>query len=88
MREPIDSEFAPGPNRDVEAWLHNLGVGHYARAFAENGIDSQRLRTLTSRELKAIGVTALSHRKKILRAISELKTGKKDIRLPADELPP
>ncbi len=73
---------------DVKAWLYNLGVGHYAQAFAESGIDNQKLRTLTSQELKALGVTAFSHRKKILRAIFELKTGKKDIRLPADELPP
>ena len=88
MHEPIDTESASRPNLDVEAWLYNLGVGHYAQAFAENGIDNQKLRTLTSQELKALGVTALSHRKKILRAIFELKTGKKDIRLPADELPP
>lgn len=88
MREPIDTESASIPNMDVEAWLHNLGVGHYAQAFADNGIDNRKLRGLTSRELKALGVTALSHRKTILRAIFELKTGKKDIRYPADELPP
>ncbi|MCH8035878.1 MAG: hypothetical protein IIC53_02005 [Proteobacteria bacterium] len=88
MREPIDTESASIPNMDVEAWLHNLGVGHYAQAFADNGIDNRKLRGLTSQELKALGVTALSHRKTILRAIFELKTGKKDIRLPADELPP
>ncbi|MCH8999694.1 MAG: hypothetical protein IID48_15725 [Proteobacteria bacterium] len=88
MREPIDTESASIPNMDVEAWLHNLGVGHYAQAFADNGIDNRKLRGLTSQELKALGVTALSHRKTILRAIFELKTGKKDIRYPADELPP
>ncbi len=88
MHEPTDTGSASIPNLDVEAWLYNLGVGHYAQAFAENGIDNQKLRTLTSRELKALGVTAFSHRKTILRAIFELNTGKKDIRLPADELPP
>ena len=88
MREPIDTESASIPNMDVEAWLHNLGVGHYAQAFADNGIDNLTLRGLTSQELKALGVTALSHRKTILRAIFERKTGKKDIRYPADELPP
>ena len=73
---------------NLRAWLNELGVGHYAEAFEKEGIDGERLRALTARDLAALGVTAFSHRKRILRAISELKSGKKDIRLPADELPP
>jgi hypothetical protein len=76
------------PPMNVRAWLNELGVGHYADAFDEAGIDGEGLRALTAGDLAALGVTAFSHRKKILRAISELKSGQRDIRLPADELPP
>jgi hypothetical protein len=73
---------------DVGGWLNRWSLGHYAEAFAKHGIDGERLKAMTSEDLKALGVTPISHRKTILRAIAELKGGKKDVRLPADELPP
>jgi SAM domain (Sterile alpha motif) len=58
----------------VTEWLEKLGLGEYAQHFADNGIDFSVLRDLTDQDLKDIGVL-LGHRRKMLRAISELADG-------------
>ena len=57
----------------VADWLQNLGLGQYAQGFAENDIDFAVLADLTDQDLEKIGVASLGHRRKLLRAIAELK---------------
>src|ERR1700742_3683520 len=58
----------------IAEWLASIGLGEYARRFADNAIDLSVVRDLTEQDLKDIGVL-LGHRRKMLRAISELKGG-------------
>ena len=57
--------------QQVADWLEKLGLGQYARRFAENDIDASVLPHLTDQSLKELGVS-LGHRLKILAAIKEL----------------
>ena len=57
----------------IEDWLNDLGLGDYAARFAENDVDLSVLPDLTDQDLKELGVASLGHRRKILRAIAELK---------------
>jgi class 3 adenylate cyclase len=59
---------------EIEDWLDKLGLGQYARCFAENEIDFSILGDLTDQDLEKIGVGPLGHRRKLLRAIAELNT--------------
>ena len=63
--------------QQIADWLGKLGMSEYTQCFAENGIDLSVLPDLTDQDLKDIGVL-LGHRRKLLRAIDELKSGKKD----------
>ena len=56
----------------IAQWLEKLGMTEYAQRFAENRIDFSVLRDLTDQDLKDLGVL-LGDRRKILRAISELR---------------
>ena len=58
---------------DLGGWLRSLGLGHYEAAFRENAIDLSILPELTDQDLEKVGVL-LGHRRKILRAISELNS--------------
>src|SRR5436190_23805144 len=58
--------------QQIADWLEKLGMSEYAQRFAENGIDFGVLPDLTDQDLKDIGVL-LGHRRKLLRAIAELK---------------
>jgi class 3 adenylate cyclase len=55
----------------ITDWLAALGLSEYAGRFVENGIDISVVPELTDQDLKDIGVL-LGHRRKMLRAISEL----------------
>ncbi len=57
---------------NVEAWLTDLGLEHYADAFRENGVDPSLLPELTNEDLKDLGVERLVDRKTILKAIARL----------------
>ena len=57
---------------DLTEWLGRLGLGQYAEAFAENNIEYALLPDLTENDLRALGVSSLGHRKKLLRAIEAL----------------
>jgi class 3 adenylate cyclase/tetratricopeptide (TPR) repeat protein len=56
---------------DVAAWLEGLGLGAYADTFAEQAIDADTLADLSEPDLVQLGMP-LGHRKRLLRAISEL----------------
>jgi class 3 adenylate cyclase len=58
--------------QQIADWLGQLGLGQYAQPFAENGIDFSVLPDLTDQDLEKIGVV-LGHRRKMLRAIADLK---------------
>ena len=58
---------------DVHSWLQSLSLPQYAPAFSSHHIDGASLTALSASDLQTIGVEALGHRKKILKAIEQLK---------------
>src|SRR6516165_1099752 len=62
----------------IADWLEQLGMQEHIQRFAENDIDFAILGDLTDQDLKEIGVASLGHRRKLLRAITDLKDVKKD----------
>jgi class 3 adenylate cyclase/tetratricopeptide (TPR) repeat protein len=56
----------------IAEWLASIGLGEYAQHFGENAIDLSVVGDLTEQDLKDLGVL-LGHRRKMLRAIAELK---------------
>src|SRR5579859_1708134 len=63
---------------DVSGWLAEIGLGQYAQLFSDNEVDGEVLVDLTEEDLDGLGIV-LGHRKKILKAIDQLKS---------DETPP
>src|SRR5215813_10602353 len=57
--------------RQIADWLDELGLGQYAKRFAENGIDVSVLPELRDEDFDRLGVL-LGHRRKMLRAIAGL----------------
>ena len=58
---------------DIAAWLRALDLEQYAAAFAENQIDERSLPSLTTDDLREIGVAAIGHRRRLLDAIASLR---------------
>jgi len=54
-------------------WLHSLGLDQYARVFADNDIDLEVIASLSEQDLEKLGLS-MGHRKKLLKAISELSS--------------
>jgi class 3 adenylate cyclase len=69
LRHP--EAFSMAKMLDVSRWLAEQGLGHYAEAFAENGIASDILRDLTDADLKELGLN-LGDRKRVFKAIAAL----------------
>jgi hypothetical protein len=59
--------------KEISDWLEKLGMSEYEHRFAENDIDFTILGDLTDQDLEKIGVGSLGHRRKLLRAIADLK---------------
>jgi class 3 adenylate cyclase len=57
--------------KGIAEWLASIGLSEYAQRFADNAIDLSVVRDLTDQDLEGLGVL-LGHRRKILRAITEL----------------
>jgi class 3 adenylate cyclase/predicted ATPase len=57
---------------DVAVWLRALDLERYGQTFLDHGIDGEVLPDLTDADLEKIGVL-LGHRKKILKAIAQLR---------------
>jgi class 3 adenylate cyclase len=57
---------------DIAAWLQDLGLARYEAAFRESDIDVDVLPDLTEADFEKLGIS-LGHRKKLLRAIAELR---------------
>ncbi|HEY6334299.1 MAG TPA: adenylate/guanylate cyclase domain-containing protein, partial [Alphaproteobacteria bacterium] len=73
---------------DVGAWLETLGLGQYARVFAENDIDFALLPNLTDADLRELGIGSLGHRKRILAAAAEMAPSLPAASPPAPALAP
>src|ERR1700720_4851624 len=56
----------------IAEWLKSIGLAEYAQRFSDSAVDLSVLRDLTEQDLKDLGVL-LGHRRKMLRAIAELK---------------
>ena len=59
---------------DITAWLHGLGMQQYEAAFRDNAIDETVLPSLTTEDLKDLGVILVGHRRRLLDAIAALGT--------------
>jgi class 3 adenylate cyclase len=57
---------------NIAVWLCALGLEQYEPAFRANEIDERVLRSLTSEDLKDLGVTLVGHRRRLLDAIAAL----------------
>jgi class 3 adenylate cyclase len=57
---------------DLAAWLRGLGLEQYEPAFRVNEIDERVLSSLTSEDLREIGVVPIGHRQRLLDAIAAL----------------
>ena len=57
---------------DIAAWLRGLGLEQYEQAFRDNAIDAEVLPELTDADLEKLGML-LGHRKRLLKAIVELR---------------
>ena len=53
--------------QQIADWLRKLGLGQYAPRFVENEITLSILPDLTDADLKELGVSALGHRRQLLR---------------------
>jgi class 3 adenylate cyclase len=60
---------------DIAAWLRGIGLEQYAPAFRDNRIDMRVLPKLTAEDLKDLGITMIGHRRILLEAIAERKSG-------------
>ncbi len=61
---------------DIGEWLEGLGLGKYAGAFVENGVDLRSLPHLSEADLKELGVL-LGHRRIMLAEIASLQDQKR-----------
>ncbi len=59
---------------DVADWLSRLGLAQYEAAFHEHAIDGTVLPSLTTEDLRELGVTLIGHRRRLLDAIAALGT--------------
>jgi class 3 adenylate cyclase/predicted ATPase len=72
---------------DVGGWLRKLGLEEYEAAFRENKIDDTILPSLTTEDLKELGVGSVGHRRKLLDAIAALRP-EVSAPTPLSDLPP
>lgn len=84
----LDNSSCPPPGQmghisPVLVWLHNLGLSRYEEVFIREEIDWDSLKWLTDEDLCKMGITALGPRKKIVHALSELRTeGSAEVNIP------
>src|SRR5215475_8917678 len=83
----------PAPNLlserqvDIAAWLAGLGLERYEPAFRENEIDLGILPSLTTDDLKDLGVVIVGHRRKLQEAIAGLKVALAHAAVPPSSTP-
>jgi len=62
---------------DVASWLRSIGLEQYEAVFRENAISEKVLPRLTAEDLKDLGVSIVGHRRVLLDAIIDLRSGTK-----------
>ncbi len=72
---------------DVGDWLRSLGLEKYEAAFRENEIDDTVLPNLTADDLRDLGVTIIGHRRRLLDAITALRSDRGTEAAPAAPQP-
>jgi class 3 adenylate cyclase len=60
---------------DLAVWLRSLGLEQYEATFRENAITEKVLPRLKAEDLKDLGVTIVGHRRILLDAILDLRSG-------------
>jgi class 3 adenylate cyclase/predicted ATPase len=70
---------------DIGDWLRGLGLERYEQVFRDNEIDLRVLPEVTVEDLKELGVTAIGHRRLLLKAIADFASGAE--RAGADDAP-
>ena len=68
---------------DVGEWLSSLGFSQYAPGFEAQAVEFDQLAELSDTDLRELGVVALGHRKRLLKAIAELAAGEDSVGLGA-----
>jgi class 3 adenylate cyclase/tetratricopeptide (TPR) repeat protein len=58
--------------QSISEWLQSLGLDQYATVFTDNDIDLELIPSLSDQDLEKLGISSMGHRKKLLKAISEL----------------
>ena len=71
----IRIEPCAGTTMNVAQWLNAIDLGQYEALFREHEIDAGVLRDLVEADLEKIGVP-LGHRKRLMRAIAALESGR------------
>jgi hypothetical protein len=56
---------------DVAAWLRDIGNQQYEEVFRRNRVDTDMLLSLTPEDLREIGVTSVTDRRKLISAIDK-----------------
>lgn len=59
---------------EVITWLEAMQMGEYIDTFTRNDVRGKELLTLNRRDLKELGIIKVGHLKRILQAISDLKS--------------
>src|SRR5215469_14897237 len=72
---------------DIAGWLRELGLEQYERAFRENNIDADLLRSLTAEDLREIGIASVGHRRRFLDAIKALPPDASTPRVAGRDIP-
>jgi hypothetical protein len=60
---------------DIAWWLRGRGLGQYEPAFRDNDIDGAVLPSLTTEDLKGLGIASVGHRRRLLEAIAAPREG-------------
>ena len=68
---------------DVASSLRSIGLEQYEAVFRDNAISEKVLPRLTAEDLKDLGVSIVGHRRVLLDAITDLRSGTK-----AEQAPP
>ena len=63
--------------RDLYSWLEDLGLGKCFEIFVANDVDFDLLPELDDGDLEQLGLS-FGHRRRLLRAIAELKAAQED----------
>jgi len=73
LEASTDNSVADWPVEKVMDWLSATGLGHMSKNFEEHRITGDVLLELTSSDLEQIGIHALGDKKRLLRAVTQLR---------------